>query len=155
MTEQSGSTDERRRADTDPRGEALSHRSLRPQRRRRHPAARVLPFVIMAAIGLLIAREEVPAVGEWWERTFFAADWKAGNTCREAVLKDVGRGRYARVLRPGKVHRTQDGPYVDGLRVAVLDETGADKVVEYTCYLDNAGQLFRLVEKSREKPSSP
>lgn len=155
MTERSGSTDDHRRADTDPRGEAPSHRSLRPEQRRGHPFRRVVPFVIMAGVGLLIARNEVPVVGEWWERTFFAADWKAGNTCREAVLKEAGRGRYARVLRSGKVHRTQDGPYVDGLRVEVLDDTGADRVLEFTCYLDNTGQLFRLVEKSRETPSSP
>jgi hypothetical protein len=55
-----------------------------------------------------------------------------------------------RVLKAGKVHHTKDGPYVDGLKIVVLGNAGGEEVLQYTCYLDNDGQLFRLVGKSQE-----
>ena len=159
MTDRNGSTNADSRTPTPPggdqRGEAPQYRSLASGGKRRHPARGVLPFVFLAGIALLIARQEVPAVGDWWERTFFAADWKARNTCRAAVLADVKQGHYARILRSGKVHRTADGPYIDRLRVAVLDESGAEQILEYRCYLDSDGQLFKLVGKPQGKPTCP
>jgi hypothetical protein len=111
---------------------------------------RVVPFLIMGGILLMIARHEVPAVDEWWERTFSAETWKVKDTCRKAVLEAASQRQYVRLLKAGKVHQTKDGPYVDGLKIVVLGRAGGEEVLQYTCYLDNDGQLFRLVGNSQE-----
>ena len=132
------------------RGEVTVYTSARSRRNPRNRMKRVVPFLIMGGILLTIARHEVPAVDEWWERTFFAETWKVKDTCRKAVLEDARQRQYVRVLKTGKVHRTRDGPYVDGLKIVVLGNAGGEEVLQYTCYLDNHGQLFRLVGKSRK-----
>jgi hypothetical protein len=136
--------------ETDTRGEAPVYTSARSRRNPRSPMRRVVPFLIMGGILLMIARHEVPAVDEWWERTFFAEAWKVKDTCRKAVLEAASQRQYVRVLKAGKVHHTKDGPYVDGLKIVVLGNAGGEEVLQYTCYLDNDGQLFRLVGKSQE-----
>jgi hypothetical protein len=109
---------------------------------------RLIPFAIVAAMGLLIARQKIPAVDDWWQKTFAPDEWRARDTCRKAVLEDARQRRYARVLATGQLHQTTDGPYVDGLRIVVLGDTGAEETIAYTCYLDNDGQLFRLTRTS-------
>lgn len=136
--------------EADARGEAPVYTSARSRRKPRNPMRRVVPFLIMGGILLMIARHEVPAVDEWWERTFFAETWKVKDTCRQAVLEAARQRQYVRVLKAGKVHRTRDGPYVDGLKIVVLGNAGGEEVLQYTCYLDNDGQLFRLVGKSQK-----
>jgi hypothetical protein len=133
------------REDGDSRGEATSYPRSRLESRRRHPAARLIPFAFMAAIGLLIAREEIPAVKDWWEQTFDAKTWRIREICRNAVLEDLGSGRYARLVQAGDVHNTKDGTYVKELRMAILGADGDEEMVEYNCYLDSDGRLFKLV----------
>lgn len=98
----------------------------------------------MAAIGVLIAREQVPAFADWWERTFTPAVWQARHTCREAAQADLKGGRYARLLRGGELQQTVDGPILTQMTYSVLDDGGEEQVVEYSCYLDSQGRLFRL-----------
>jgi hypothetical protein len=128
----------------DRRGEAAPYTSARVRDQRRNPVKRLIPFVIMAVFGVIIARQEIPAVDAWWQKTFAPDQWRITETCRQAVLEDAKERRYVRALKIGKVHHTADGPYVDGLRIVVLGEGGADETIHYTCYLDNDGQLFRL-----------
>ena len=40
-----------------------------------------------------------------------------------------------------------DGPYVENLLVVELGASGAEERVEYTCYLDQQGKLFKLNRK--------
>jgi hypothetical protein len=128
----------------DPRGEARSYGAADRGRRRRHPAGRLVPLLIFAGIVVLIARQEIPAFADWWERTFAPAEWKAKRTCSEAAIADLKDGRYARRLTGGELHETRDGPYVTGMKFTVLDDSGEERVVEYSCYLDSQGRLFRL-----------
>jgi hypothetical protein len=129
-------------------GEAPPYTSARFRGKQRNPLKRLIPFAILAAFGVLIARQEIPAVSDWWQKTFAPDEWRARDTCRKAVLDDARERRYARMLASGKVHKTADGPYVDGLRIVVLGTTGAEETIGYTCYLDNDGQLFRLTRTS-------
>ncbi len=132
----------------DRRGEAAPYTSARLREKRRNPMKRLIPFVIVAAFGVIIARQEIPAVDDWWQKTFAPEDWRAKDTCRQAVLDEAKGRRYKRIVTPGEVHRTADGPYVEGLRLVVLGETGADETIYYTCYLTNDGKLFRLTRTS-------
>jgi len=120
----------------------------RQREQRRSPFKKLIPFLFIALIGILIAREEIPAVHDWWQKTFFPDDWRAQNTCRQAVIDDSGNGKYLRVLKPGEVHNTIDGPYVENLQVVELGANGVEEKVEYTCYLDQQGRLFKLNRRS-------
>ena len=91
--------------ETDTRGEVPVYASARSRRNPRNPMRRVVPFLIMGAILLMIARHEVPAVDEWWERTFFAEAWKVKDTCRKAVLEAASQRQYVRVLKRSEEHR--------------------------------------------------
>jgi len=127
----------------------------REQRKRRSPFRKIIPFLFIAVIGMLIARQEIPAIHDWWQMTFSPDSWRAQNSCRQAVIDDSGHGKYLRVLKPGEVHRTVDGPYVDKLSVVELGADGVEEKVEYTCYLDKQGQLFKLNRRSsRDRTSS-
>ena len=114
----------------------------------RSPFRKFIPLLFIAVVGLLIAREEVPAVAEWWQKTFSPESWRAQNTCKQAVIDSAGEAKYVRVLEAGRVHDTMDGPYVEGLLVVELAADGAEERAEYNCYLDKAGKLFRLNRKS-------
>jgi hypothetical protein len=120
----------------------------RQQRERHSPFRKIIPFLFIAIIGILIAREEIPAVHDWWQKTFSPDSWRAQNTCRQAVIDDAGHGKYLRVLKPGEVHNTIDGPYVENLLVVELGANGVEGKVEYTCYLDKQGMLFKLTRRS-------
>jgi len=120
----------------------------RQREQRRSPFRKLIPVLFIAVIGLLIAREEIPAVHEWWQQTFSPDSWKAQNTCRQAVIDDSGNGKYLRVLEPGEVHETMDGPYVENLLVVELGANGVEEKIEYTCYLNKQGKLFKLSRSS-------
>ena len=126
----------------------------RQREQRRSPFRKIIPFLFIAIIGMLIAREEIPAVHDWWQKTFSPDSWMAQNTCRQAVIDASGNGKYLRVLKPGDVHSTIDGPYVENLLVVELGTTGGEEKVEYTCYLDKQGKLFKLNRRSSGNPGS-
>jgi hypothetical protein len=128
----------------DRRGEAPGYEATRAGRRRHNPAKRLIPVLIMLGIGVLFARQQVPAFADWWERTFTPAVWQAKHTCRQAALDALEDSRYARLLDAGELHETRDGPYVADMRFSVLDTGGETRVVGFTCYLDSQGRLFRL-----------
>ena len=119
----------------------------RRQRETHSPFKKYIPLLFIAVIGILIARQEIPAFRDWWQMTFSPDSWSAQNTCRQAVIDNSGRGKYLRVLEPGEVHDTSDGPYVEGLVVMELGANGFEQRVEYTCYLDKQGSIFKLNRK--------
>ncbi len=144
----SGRTEQRRRALDSQQAGNHSPAYGRRRERQRSPMKKLIPFLFIAIVGMLIAREEVPAVGEWWERTFSPDSWRVKNACKQAVIDGSGDGKYLRVLETGQVHVTTDGPYVEKLVAVELGASGAEQTVEYTCYLDKAGKLFKLNRRS-------
>jgi len=128
----------------DPRGEAPGYAATRTGRRRHNPVKRLIPVLIMLAIGVLFARQQVPAFSDWWERTFTPDVWQVKQTCSQAALDTLKDSHYARLLDVGELHKTGDGPYLEGMRFSVLDSGGDTRVVGFTCYLDSQGRLFKL-----------
>ncbi len=102
----------------------------------------------MAAFAAFVARQEVPAVADRWERTFTPDQWHSKRVCRDAALAELGSGRYARLVAGGDLHETPDGPYVGRMKFAVLGENGREQTVEFACYLDSDGRVFRLVRQA-------
>lgn len=113
---------------------------------------RLIPFLLIAAFGVLIAYKEIPAFADWWDRAFFPRIWQAKNTCQQAALKQSHNPDYARILKPGKVHRTANGAYVERLVLGEMGQDGAEQEVEYTCYLDSKGALVKLNRLEKKRP---
>jgi hypothetical protein len=148
LNRRQGQTAKRTRTVDSDHSDKQSSRYDRHGERNRSPLKKFIPLLLIATVALLIAREEVPAVAEWWQKTFSPDSWTAQNICKQAVIDRSGRGRYVRVLKAGEVHDTLDGPYVDGLLVVELAADGSEQRAEYSCYLDEAGKLFKLHRKS-------
>lgn len=111
---------------------------------RARPFRKLIPLVIFASIAFLIAKEEIPAVNNWWERLVSPNHWLAKQTCQKAALDRVEHREFARVLRNGKVNSTRDGLYIDRLVIGEMAPSGAEEAVEYSCYLDREGKLVKL-----------
>lgn len=105
---------------------------------------KLVPLLLLSVFAVIIAYEEVPAFTRWWEMVFFPTTWQAKNTCQQAALKRSNNPDYARILKPGKVHETKNGTYVDRLVLGEMGEDGIEQKVEYSCYLDSAGTLVKL-----------
>lgn len=112
--------------------------------RDRRGVRQLLPVLIFAAIVLMIARQEVPAVSDWWDRTFSPEEWSARQVCRKGALARAPNQAFARVIDGGEVHRTSDGLYIDGLILGEMGEAGSEVRVECACYLNAAGDLVKL-----------
>ena len=110
----------------------------------RRSIKRLVPLFIFGVIALLIAREEVPAVSDAWERTFNPEQWLANKACQTAALDSIERKEFARILKRGEVNRTTDGLYIDNLVIGEMSVSGNEVAVEYTCYLNGAGELVNL-----------
>ena len=117
---------------------------IREGRRRRKTARRIIPFLILLVFGFVIAREEIPLVYEWSEKTFRPAVWSAKKTCQQAALGQAENRQYVRILKPGRLHKTQDGQYIDRLVLGEMGASGAEEMIEYSCYLDAQGKLYKL-----------
>jgi len=123
-----------------------------PRQKRGGNMRKLIPVVLIGAFGLLIAYKEIPAFAEWWDQAFFPRIWQAQNTCQQAAIKQSNKPDYVRVLKPGKVHKTENGAYVDRLVLGEMDQDGAEQKVEYTCYLDSAGVLVKLNRLGKKRP---
>jgi len=115
-----------------------------PRQRRGNNFRKLIPLLFITAFGVLIAYQEIPAFADWWERTFFFQTWQVKNTCQQAAIEESSNPDFARVLKPGKVHRTGNGAYIDRLVLGEMGKEGVEQKVEYTCYLDSAGVVVKL-----------
>ncbi len=118
-----------------------AQRREREYRRRRQ---RVIPLLIFGAVGLLIAKEELPVVDSWISRMLDADAWNAGEACRKAALAALAQVGYARLLDSGKVEKTSAGYYVGGVEYVYLQPTGEDQYYLYSCNVSQAGEVVAL-----------
>lgn len=112
--------------------------------RRSRGLSRLIPVLIVAFVLLVIAREEIPAVSAWWEKTFNSRDWAVMQACQQAALGSLPDRQFGRVVDAGKVHRTEEGFYVDKLVLGEMGPEGAEQKIDYSCYLDNGYQVVKV-----------
>ena len=117
-----------------------------PYRRKRSSArsGKLIPLLFLVVFGVIIAHNEIPAFADWWERLLTRQDWEAKQQCQQAALSAAVNPAFARIIKPGEVHRTSEGAYVDKLVLGEMGAEGAEQAVEYSCYLDSAGKLVQL-----------
>jgi hypothetical protein len=135
----------KRRAVLDEQPDGMEQQTA-PYRRKRgkRKSARLIPLLFVMVLGALIAHNEIPAFAEWLEKLVAPQDWQAKQLCQQAALEAAADPAFARVIKPGEVHSTSEGLYVDKLVLGEMGEGGAEQSVEYSCYLDGAGKLVRV-----------
>lgn len=116
---------------------------LRKERRGRG-LRRLMPVFIVAFIGLLVARQEIPAVGDWWDKIVAPQTWAMKQLCRQAALEASANRAFARLIDGGEVHDTVAGYYVEGLVLGEMGPEGTEQRVVYSCYLDRNRQLVKI-----------
>ncbi|MFA7095001.1 MAG: hypothetical protein WC383_00775 [Gammaproteobacteria bacterium] len=121
----------------------MEHRvpAQRPEKRRK--SGRFLPFLVIALIGLLILKEEVPAVNRWFQRVVAPDRYAAAEACRSAALDAATHPAYARVRDEGAVHETRNGFYVEGVEIGEMGADGAETTYRFNCYADPSGTLVK------------
>lgn len=121
-----------------------SEGALKREREHKRRMQRIIPLLIFGAVGLLIAKEEIPAVDNWISRLLDADAWNAGEACRRAALADMGQTGYVRATEDGEVERTQAGFYVGGIEYATLQSSGEELRISYSCNVSKAGEVVAL-----------
>jgi len=124
--------------------ELKTDRFDRTSRQRNRPFRKIIPVLIFAFIAFMIAREEIPAVSNAWERMIAPDEWQAKQTCQKAALGSVERQEFTRILKPGKVNKTTDGLYIERLVIGEMGLSGKEVSINYSCYLDSTGNLVKL-----------
>lgn len=125
------------------------------KRRRRLGALRsLLPAIIVIIFGLVILRNEVPAVDDWIQRTLNEEQWRAADACRQAALKLAAQPDFARIVRRGEVQQTQAGYYVRRVVIGHMGEQGREQRFEVHCYADAQGNIVSAKIQSSEAASS-
>lgn len=130
--------------DEEQANELKTDRFGRSSRKRSRPFRNFIPILAFAFIALMIAIQEIPAVGDAWERMVAPDEWIAKQTCKEAAIESVERKEFARILKSGKVNRTTDGLYIEKLLLGEMGRSGDEISIEYSCYLDSEGALVKL-----------
>ena len=116
----------------------------RSSRQRNRPFRKIIPVLIFAFIAFMIAREEIPAVSDAWERMVAPDEWQAKQTCQKAALGSAERLEFTRILKPGKISKTTDGLYIERLVIGEMGQSGKEVSIKYSCYLDSTGNLVKL-----------
>ncbi|MEE9342049.1 MAG: hypothetical protein V3V12_00270 [Gammaproteobacteria bacterium] len=114
------------------------------RRSRRNGWSKLIPFAVLLFIGAMIAKQEIPAVNDWWERAVNPDIWVAKQTCQKAAVERSQRKEYMRLINSGKVRKTNEGFYIDQLIYGEMSEAGSEVTIGYSCYLDKKGNLTAL-----------
>ena len=80
--------------------ELKTDRFDRTSRQRNRPFRKIIPVLIFVFIAFMIAREEIPAVSDAWERMIVPDEWQAKQACQKAALGSVERQEFTRILKP-------------------------------------------------------
>jgi hypothetical protein len=116
------------------------------QREREHKLRlrRLIPLLIFAAIAVLIAKQEIPAVDSWISRIVNEEAWQAVEACRQMALDTMTQPGYTRIEKRGKAKRTEDGFYVDRLMIAELLNSGEEIRHSFSCNVNRAGVVLAI-----------
>ena len=120
---------------------ARDDRREREHKRRLH---RLIPLLIFGTVAVLIAKQEIPAVDSWISRQFNAEAWNAGEACRQAALGRLEQPEFARLLKTGEVKQTSGGYYIGGVLYAVLQASGENQQLRYSCNVTATGEVVTI-----------
>lgn len=114
-----------------------------PHKRR----GRLLPALLFGAVVVVIAAQEIPAVGAVLQRWFKPTEWQATQACIAASLALATRPEFARVIARGAVHATQTGYLVEDVTIGEMADAGGERRFSAACYTDATGKVIRADRK--------
>ncbi len=104
-------------------------------------------MLIFAAFALFIAREQFPAVDDWFESLLHPAAFEAVKQCRARALSGAENPEFARLIGPGEAKPTQAGWFVDDVVIGEM-RPGRDELrVLVTCHVNAAGEVVNVFRK--------
>jgi hypothetical protein len=121
-----------------------SEGAMRREREHKRRLGRMIPLLIFAGVGLLIAKQEIPAVDGWISRLLDAEAWQSGEACRNAARAGIQQSGFARLLDSGQVERTAAGFYVGEVQFAVLQPSGDEQHYRFSCNVTHAGEVVAI-----------
>lgn len=128
-------------------------RSPLESRRRKSVARNWVPVLMIVGIVAFVASREVPVVRDAVERLLAPEKWRAETACAQAALRLSTKPAFARIVQPGRVHATQDGFYVEAIRVGEMGARGGESLFGVACYTNATGQVVRADRLSTLEPA--
>lgn len=114
------------------------------EHRRRSYHGRIAAVLVFGSIAVLIARQEIPAVDDWFSRLLDKEGWHAAEQCRALARDSTGQAQFTRQLHAGKVQRTDGGFYVSGVVLALLGSDGRERTWRFSCNVSNTGEVLAI-----------
>jgi len=123
--------------------------------RRRRALRPVMALVVVLVVGVAIAYREVPWVQRQAQGLLNPAQARAMEACEVAALKLAGTPDFARIVKPGRVHATQRGFYVERIVLGQMAQQGGEQRSFVDCYADLDGNVVNVGMPARRGSTPP
>ncbi|RUM91999.1 MAG: hypothetical protein DSZ28_10070 [Thiothrix sp.] len=126
--------------------DTLNEPYARPRSRSSRSRAlnRLIPFLMVLIFGMLILKDQVPAIGDKIDSMINPQGFAAVLTCRNAALSQSTTPDFARLIKSGKANTTGKGFFVNQLVVGEMDEQSGERLMNISCHIDQNGEIIKL-----------
>lgn len=124
----------------------LVHRvptTVEAARRGRAMRSLVLSVVILVVAGVIVYRE-VPWIQRQIQQLVNPAQARAVEACEVAALKLARKPEFARIVKPGRVHPTAGGFYVERMVLGQMAQQGGEERSFMDCHADRDGNVVNI-----------
>lgn len=112
--------------------------------RRRRALRPLIVLAIVIVMGATIAYREVPWVQRQAQQLFNPAQARAVEACEVAALKLASAPDFARIVKPGRVHATQGGFYIERMVLGQMAQQGGEERSFVDCHADRDGNVVNI-----------
>jgi len=116
--------------------------------RSRKTTGRIAALLVFGSLAVLITRQEIPGVSNLIDRLFDEPAWQAAEKCRAMARGQTSQPGFSRMERSGKTKKTEDGYYVSGIVISVLDSEVGDHDYYFSCNVTSAGEVVAIHSES-------
>lgn len=103
----------------------------------------ILPVAIFAIFAFLIARDQIPALDDWFEQIINPEKSQARKACEAAALSAAESAGHARIITRGQIHKTQAGYLIEKTVVGRMADDGTEVKFQFSCYTNHAGGIVK------------
>ncbi len=124
----------------------LAHRAptaAEAARRGRAMRSLVLSVVVLVVAGVIVYRE-VPWIQRQIQQLVNPAQARAVEACEVAALKLARTPEFARIIKPGRVHPTAGGFYVEHMVLGQMAQQGGEERSFMDCHADRDGNVVNI-----------
>lgn len=118
--------------------------TAREAARRRRALRPLVPLVIALVAGSAIAYHESPWVQRQVMSFINPAQARAIEACEVTALKLARSPEFARIVKPGRVHATQGGFFIEHIVLGQMAQQGGEQRSFVDCYADRDGNVVNI-----------